>query len=181
MAAANDLFSERDATAVTTQEIADRADVAIGTLYLYASTKAELLIMVHNHRFAAAIDRGITASAARAGAGGLEGALALLEPVITCMRDPAENGRTYMRELVHGDPREPNRREGLSLSARLEQALAQVLIHEDRVDPATGAALARVVTAVVHIATTASAYLARTDVEVLTDIRGQIRAALGPR
>ncbi|WP_457962206.1 TetR family transcriptional regulator [Arthrobacter sp. D1-29] len=35
---------------MTTQQIADRADIAIGTLYLYAATKAELLIMVQNQR-----------------------------------------------------------------------------------------------------------------------------------
>jgi AcrR family transcriptional regulator len=46
MAAARELFAERGVSGVTTQQIADRADVAIGTLYRYAATKAELLIMV---------------------------------------------------------------------------------------------------------------------------------------
>jgi AcrR family transcriptional regulator len=47
MAAARELFAERGVSGVTTQQIADRADVAIGTLYRYAATKAESLIMVH--------------------------------------------------------------------------------------------------------------------------------------
>lgn len=42
------------------QQIADRAGVAIGTLYLHAGTKAELLIMVQNQKFAAAIDDAFT-------------------------------------------------------------------------------------------------------------------------
>jgi AcrR family transcriptional regulator len=41
MAAARDLCFERGVTAVTIQEIADHADVAIGTLCLYAATRAE--------------------------------------------------------------------------------------------------------------------------------------------
>lgn len=40
MAAARELFAGHGVSGVTTQQIADRADVAIGTLYLYASTKA---------------------------------------------------------------------------------------------------------------------------------------------
>ncbi len=43
-----ELFAEPGVGGVTTQQVADRADVAIDTLYLYASTKAELLIMVQN-------------------------------------------------------------------------------------------------------------------------------------
>ena len=66
LAAARELFAEHGVGGVTTQQIADRADVAIGTLFLYASTKAELLIMVQNDKFAAAIDDGLAAIAAEA-------------------------------------------------------------------------------------------------------------------
>jgi AcrR family transcriptional regulator len=66
----------------TTQQVADRADVTIGTLYLYASTKAELLIMVQNQRFAAAIDAGLAAAAVTARRGPLEGVIALIRQVV---------------------------------------------------------------------------------------------------
>jgi AcrR family transcriptional regulator len=181
MAAARDLFSERGVTAVTTQEIADRADVAIGTLYLYAATKAELLIMVQNQKFADAIADGIAAAATRSGTGVVDGVMALVHPVVTCVRDRVENGRTYLRELVFGDPAEPYRRAGLALSAQLEDAIAEVVRRE--ADPAqeTAATLARVVTAIIHIATTATVYLERTDTEVLDDISTQVTAVLmGP-
>ena len=39
MAAARELLAQHGVSRVTTQQIADRADVAIGTLYLYASTR----------------------------------------------------------------------------------------------------------------------------------------------
>ena len=73
MAAARELFVERGVSGVTTQQVADRAGVAIGTLYLYASTKAQLLTMVQNAKFAAAK----TASEH----GVLEAVLALFRPV----------------------------------------------------------------------------------------------------
>jgi AcrR family transcriptional regulator len=72
MAAARKLFAERGVSGVTTQQIADRADVVIGTLYRYAATKAELPIMVQNEKFAAAIDDGLAAANAAAGRGALE-------------------------------------------------------------------------------------------------------------
>ncbi|AUG29795.1 MULTISPECIES: TetR/AcrR family transcriptional regulator [Microbacterium] len=79
MDAARTLFAEHGVGGVTTQQIADRADVAIGTLYPYASTKAELLILVQNQKFATAIDDGLrsAAVAARAGVGTVASVLAL--------------------------------------------------------------------------------------------------------
>jgi AcrR family transcriptional regulator len=44
--AARQLFAEKGFTATTTQEIAARADVGTGTLFLYAQTKEDLLVMV---------------------------------------------------------------------------------------------------------------------------------------
>jgi len=46
--AASELFTRHGVSGVTTQQIADRADAAIGKLHLYASMKAELLIMAQN-------------------------------------------------------------------------------------------------------------------------------------
>jgi AcrR family transcriptional regulator len=105
MAAARELFAERGVSGVTTQQIADRADVAIGALYRYAATKAELLIMVQNEKFAAAID-GLAAAKAAAGRGALEAVVALVPPVAACVREQVENGRMYLLELVFGDPAE---------------------------------------------------------------------------
>lgn len=178
LAAARELLAEHGVGAVTTQQVADRADVAIGTLYLYATTKAELLIMVQNHKFAAAIHDGVAASTAAAGAGVHAGVMALIGPVVACVREHPENGRTYLHERVLGDPAEPYRREGLLLSAQLDDAVSRVVLRESDVDPATASTLARVVSAVVHLATTASVYLERTDAEVLADIGTQVAVVL---
>jgi AcrR family transcriptional regulator len=102
MAAARELLAQHGVSGVTTQQIADRADVAIGTLYLYASTKAEQLIMVQNEKFAAAIDEGLVTASDAAGQDALEGAIALIRPVVECVREHVENGRTYLHELIFG-------------------------------------------------------------------------------
>lgn len=180
MAAARELFAEHGVGGVTTQQVADRADVAIGTLYLYAATKAELLIMVQNQKFAAAVDTGLEAAVA-ATPGPLEGVIALIRPVVACVREHVENGRTYLHELVFGDPSEPYRREGLTLSARLEDGIAHLLTRDERIDGRDAATLARVITAIIHISTTATVYLHRSDDAVLSDIREQVQVTLSLR
>ena len=178
MAAARELFAEHGVGGVTTQQVADRADVAIGTLYLYAATKAELLIMVQNQKFAAAIDTGLAAADISATQGPLEGVIALIRPVVACVREQVENGRTYLHELVFGDPSEPYRREGLSLSARLEDGIARLLTRDERINGRDAATLARVITAIIHISTTTTVYLHRSEEAVLSDIREQVQATL---
>ena len=54
-AAARELFAERGVDEVTTQEIADKADIGAGTLFLYAKTKGELLLLVQNSTYAEAL------------------------------------------------------------------------------------------------------------------------------
>lgn len=46
--AARTVFIERGYEAATTREIADRAEVSLGTLFAYAPTKSELLLMIVN-------------------------------------------------------------------------------------------------------------------------------------
>ena len=180
MGAARELFATNGVGGVTTQQVADRADVAIGTLYLYASTKAELLIMVQNKKFATAIDDGL-AAAALVGNEPLEAVVVLIRPVMTCVREHVENGRTYLHELVFGDPTEPYRREGLTLATRLEEGIANLLEGDPAISTKDAATLARVITAIIHISTTATIYLHRSDDDVLADIREQVRATLSPR
>ncbi|WP_405523430.1 TetR/AcrR family transcriptional regulator [Streptomyces canus] len=178
MTAARELFAEHSVSGVTTQQIAHRADVAIGTLYLYASTKAELLIMVQNEKFAAAIDVGLADANAAVGQGVLEPVVSLIRPVMECLREHIENGRTYLHELVFGDPAEPYRQAGLALAGRLEDGISGLLTRDEHIGAADAATLARVITAIIHINTTATVYLHRSDEVVLADIRDQIHTTL---
>lgn len=179
-AAARELFAERGIGGVTTQQIADRADVAIGTLFLYAATKAELLIMVQNQKFGDAITKGISQAldAAVARADSLERVMALVRPVVECIREQPENGRAYLHELVFGDPAEPHRREGLSLAFALEAAIAETLALDPRLPRSDATPLARVVSAIIHVATTATISLADDLATTLAGIRNQVAVIL---
>ena len=92
-----------------------------------------------------------------------------------------ENGRTYLRELVFGDPEEPHHREGLVLSARVEAAFVDVLRRDERISAADAAALARAFSAVMFISITATLYRGLTDEEVVGVIREQVGVMLAHR
>ncbi|MGF6821869.1 AcrR family transcriptional regulator [Microbacterium sp. ZKA21] len=155
VAAASDLFEERGFAAVTTQQISDRADVAAGTLFRYASTKGELLLMVYNERYRAVIDKG--AGRAERETDAIAAAMAFVAPVIDWAQQHPENSTAYQRELMFGGATESFRAEGLALVAEFEAKLA-ALLRADR--QSTGApaaqdgarAAARAIFAVVHVA-----------------------------
>ncbi|MDJ0349728.1 TetR/AcrR family transcriptional regulator [Cryobacterium sp. PH29-G1] len=128
-AAAAELFAEHGYAAVTTQQIAERADVANGTLFRYASTKAELLLMVCNDDFRRNLDRGrrnVSAPDAAAAAP-VPRILTLVTPLIVAGRRSDANTAAYQREIMFGEPTERYRAEALVLVAELQLAIAGIL------------------------------------------------------
>src|SRR5215203_4820178 len=57
--AAAELFHEYGFDATTTEQIAERADVAKGTLFLYAKTKARLLLLVYETEIEDAVAKAL--------------------------------------------------------------------------------------------------------------------------
>jgi AcrR family transcriptional regulator len=55
--AARALFAEHGFERTTTREIAERADIGTGTLFLFVRDKRELLLLVHADRLEATLDR----------------------------------------------------------------------------------------------------------------------------
>jgi len=125
-AAAQELFAERGYAKVTTQAVSDRADVAAGTLFRYAATKADLLMLVYNVEFGAAIAAGHHAAAEFEDP--TEAVFALVLPVLTRNAEQPENAIHYQRELlfVHGPML--HREAGLRLVAELEEKIASLLL-----------------------------------------------------
>src|SRR5215218_4611367 len=113
VAAATELFAERGVEDVTTQQIADKADIGTGTLFLYAKTKGELLLMVQNTHYAEALERG--RSAAEDVPDVLGAVMTIIQPIVECNRTQVANGRTYLREMAFGDPDEPHHGEALAI------------------------------------------------------------------
>lgn len=176
-AAARELFTQYGVDEVTTQQVAEKADVGSGTLFLYAKTKAELLLLVHNVKYAAALEAGVAAAAAEAEV--LDAVMAIINPIITCNRVQIENGRTYLKEIVFGDPAEPHHAEALALTQRTEAAVVDVLNRDKKLAARGAEKLAGIISAVMFISMTSAANLGLNDAQVGDDIRAQVSVLLG--
>jgi AcrR family transcriptional regulator len=87
-AAARAVFHEKGYDAATTREIAERAEVSIGTLFAYAADKRELLTMVYRDELHALTET--TFASVPAGAPVLDQLLHVLEPrYVYWSADPA--------------------------------------------------------------------------------------------
>ena len=175
-AAARELFSEHGVDEVTTQQIADKADIGTGTLFLYAKTKGELLLLVQNSSYADALERGRTAAEGTPDI--LEAVMAIIRPVVECNRIQIDNGRTYLREMVFGDPEEPHHRDALALTVQTEAAITAVLRQDQRISPSDAATLARIASAIMFLGMAAPIHIASTVNDIVQDIRNQVRVLL---
>ena len=174
--AASDLFSRHGVDEVTTQQIAEAADVGAGTLFLYARTKGELLLLAQNANYARSLDEGIRASQSAATA--VEAIVAVLTPIVHCNREQVENGRTYLREMAFGDATEPHHAEALAIVARTEEAVAGIITRLTSRSPADAASLAQVISAVVMLAMSSAVDEAVSDDEIVDAIRARLRVIL---
>ncbi|MGH8893204.1 MAG: TetR/AcrR family transcriptional regulator [Actinomycetes bacterium] len=176
MSAASELFAVRGVDEVTTQQIANKADIGAGTLFLYAKTKGELLLLVQNAQYAAALERG--RAAAETVPDVLDAVLSIVQPIVECNRAQIENGRTYLREMVFGDAEEPHHGQALAIVAQTEEAITAVLRRDERVGEGDAATLARVVSGVMFLSMAASVNVAWSVEEIVQDIRRQLSALL---
>lgn len=177
-AAARELFAERGVDEVTTQEIADKADIGAGTLFLYAKTKGELLLLVQNSTYADALVQG--RAAAESIPDLLDAVMAIVRPVVECNRKQIDNGRTYLREIVFGDPQEPHHRDALELTVQTEQAIADVLRRDERIGSGDASTLAHVVSAVMFVSMAATVNIAHPVDDIVREITEQVRVLLPP-
>ena len=176
VAAASELLSEHGIEDVTTQQIADKADIGTGTLFLYAKTKGELLLLVQNAHYAEALQQGRADAATIPGV--LDAVLAIVRPIVECNRVQVDNGRTYLREMVFGDPEEPRHSEALSIVAQTEEAIAAVLGRNELAGAGDAATTARIVTAIMFLSMAATVNAALSIDEIVRDIRTQVGVLL---
>ncbi|MCS3444011.1 TetR/AcrR family transcriptional regulator [Microbacterium phyllosphaerae] len=174
--AAAELFAAHGIDDVTTQQIAEKADVGTGTLFLYAKTKGELLLLVQNVHYAEALEAGRTAAEATTDT--LDAAMALLRPIIECNRVQVENGRTYLREMVFGNPADAHHAEALRIVGETEAALTDVLNRDPRIGENRAATFARIVSAAMFVTMAASVNAEASIDEIAADVRSQIAALL---
>jgi hypothetical protein len=104
----------------------------------------------------------------------LDAVMAIVRPIVECNRTQIENGRTYLREMVFGDPEEPRHREALTIVAQAEEAIADVLRRDERVGEGQAAVLAHIVSAVMFLSMAASVNITLNIDEITQEIRGQV-------
>src|SRR4029453_13432748 len=178
MTAASELFAEHGVDEVTTQQIADKADIGTGTLFLYAKTKGELLLLVQNAHYPEALERGRTDAETIPDA--LDAVMSIVRPIVECNRIQVDNGRTYLREMVFGDPTEPHHSVALSIVAQTEEAITGILGREELAGLGDAATTARIVSAIMFLSMAASVNAALSTEAIVQDIRTQI-SLLMPR
>lgn len=176
IAAARELFDTYGVDAVTTQQIADKADIGTGTLFLYAKSKSELLLLVQNSSYVAALEEGKAAAANKPQL--LDAVLAIIRPIVECNRVHVDNGRSYLRELVFGDPEEPHHRDALVLTLQTEQEVAAILRRDGRISSEDAATLAQIVSAVVFLSMAATINADRTVDDIIAEIANRLRVIL---
>lgn len=176
VAAAKELFAEQGVDEVTTQQIAERADIGAGTLFLYVKNKGELLLLVQNEHYREALELGRLAAADARTL--VDAVVALVEPVVACNRVQVENGRTYLREMAFGDPGEPNHGEALRIAGETERTVAGLIVEHGGLDEDRAATLAHVVSAVLFVTMVSSADPDTSVADVVATIRAQVEAVL---
>ncbi len=178
-AAASELFAVHGVDDVTTQQIAELADVGTGTVFLYAKSKGELLLLVQNAHYAEALEEGRAAAATAPDA--LEALLAVARPIVACNRVQIDNGRTYLKEMAFGDADEPHHRAALDIVTRTEELLSETLLRHEASTPADAPVLAHVISAIMLLSM-ASAPDPETSVDdVVREIATQLAAVLAQR
>ena len=175
-AAASELFAERGVDEVTTQQIAEKADIGTGTLFLYAKTKGELLLLVQNSTYGEALERGRAAASAIEDT--LDAVMAIVRPVVECNRKQVDNGRTYLREIVFGDPEEPHHGAALGLIAETEGEIASILTRDTAAEPERAALTAHVVSAIMFVAMAATINVDKSVEDVVAEIEAQVAVVL---
>ena len=178
-AAAKELFSVHGVDEVTTQQIADKADIGTGTLFLYAKTKGELLLLVQNSSYVDALEQGRAAAGTTPDV--LDAVMAIVRPVVECNRAQIENGRTYLREMLFGDPEEPHHRDALALTVETEEAIVAILQRDENVTEAEAAAQAHIISAIMFVSMAATVNIGSSVEDLLRDIRNQAEVLLGPK
>lgn len=124
LAAAQRRLASQGYEGMTMAQVAHDADVAIGTVFQYAATKPELLMMVAADRWSDTIPALI--AQARDTDDPVEIILTLLSPLARESARAPEVTMAMAREILFGVDG-PHRREVLALVTRLEEAIAGVL------------------------------------------------------
>jgi TetR/AcrR family transcriptional regulator, cholesterol catabolism regulator len=127
--AASALFARDGFAAVTTQQIAEAADIGAGTLFRYFATKADILVEVMSHGLGASVMQAI--ADAEAGGDPVASIAGLFAPLNQIGSEQPENIAVYLRETLFGP--DNLRAIGVAQGKAIPLAIEQILVrHADR-------------------------------------------------
>jgi TetR/AcrR family transcriptional regulator len=170
---ARQLFAQKGINDVTTQEVAQRADIATGTLFLYAKTKGELLLLAQNASYLEAHRAGLSAAAKISDP--VAAILAVMKPIIICNREHVENGRTYLLEVFFGAATDSYRQEALELMTGTAMAVSEIASRAKRDDVQDGHTLANVAMGIMFLTLSSPFNVSHTVDELLAEIESQLK------
>ena len=174
--AAQRLLATQGYERMTMAQVASEADVAIGTVFQYATTKPELLMMAAADRWSELITSVIGASVSSESA--VDDIRRLLRPLLDSARADSGNAMAIARELLFGAPG-PHRSAMIDLVADLESAVANVLVSSGRGTGASAAARLIVSGALLELNRTRTGRASESSIEARLDdlieivVRGQ--------
>lgn len=174
--AARTLFADKGVSEVTTAEVATRADLATGTLFLYAKTKGELLLLAQNASYREAHSEGIQAAASKKDC--VAALISLLAPIVRCNREHVENGRTYLQEVVFGTSIEGYRSEAIELMTGTESSVAEIVASRTGAESTRAAELAHVVMAIMFLSLSSPQNVDLTSDQLLSAMKLQFTTVL---
>ena len=170
---ARELFAEKSIGEITTAEVAKRAEIAAGTLFLYAKTKGELLLLAQNSSYAEAHKLGLAATANETEP--IAAILAVMKPIINCNREHAENGRIYLQEVVFGASTEGYRQEALELMAGTERTVAEIATRVANANDQDGVLRAKAAMAIMFLTLSSPLNAALSSEDLLEEIESQLK------
>jgi AcrR family transcriptional regulator len=142
LAAGERLFSKQGFDGTTVQQIADEADVAVGTLFLYIADKSELLLRLFHHATDLELEQAVRRM--KANKKFLPAVRRFLKDLIVPYEKDRELAKVFWREfLFHkGEVRAELDKQASEILRALAEVIAIAQKREDidkRVDPAVGA------------------------------------------
>ena len=142
LAAGEKLFSKRGFDGTTVQQIADEADVAVGTLFLYVSDKSELLLRLFHYAMELELEQAVRRM--KANRKFVPAVRRFLEDLIVPYEKDRELAKVFWREfLFHkGEVRAELDKQASEILQALAESIAIAKKRGDidkRVDPSVGA------------------------------------------
>lgn len=127
LAAVRERLGRQGYRAMTTAQIAQDAGVAAGTVFTYAATKPEMLMMATHDRWKDSVPSALAGSLPE---DRTEAVRALVDPIVATAVAEPENSAAIARELLFGQPG-AHHDAVLVLVRRLEEAIARIIADGD--------------------------------------------------